>query len=720
MPKYDQKVLNTFVKGLITEAGEMTFPDSASVDELNCDLFRDATRRRRKGINREANFQASTFNITNTLTMTTGSWINVGDVGNKEYLVVQAGSVLYFFNKGLLPYSGQEVATSIDLITYQVAGTIGVDQAKCQFASIGGSLLVVSEAMEPVYLTELAGVITATQITPRIRDFEWLGEKNSYNTSIATGSATSARKYDTANSGWVGTKGAAALATYIAARSAYPPLSLPWYSGKDSNGNFSVTEWEEIYTGSSLLGNGHFILDLFSKDRTTASGVAGITTELENSRFTTVAAFSGRVFYAGLSSQKNSGRLFFSRIIENANEYGDCSQQNDPTSETISDILETDGGVINIPGLTAVRKLYAFKNSLFIFSESGVWEISGADDIFSPTSYTVSRISSIGMQSPTSFVSAEGTPFWWSRYGIHTLSFNEFGKATEQNISITTIQSFWDTLDTTAKDAVEGVYDPINKKIYWSYPDNNEAVRNKKNNIIVLDIQLQAFYPWRFVDEASNTDYMCGLTFYSGFGSDTATLDVITSAGDDVVTSAGDDVQSTQDSSLTNENTAIVFLIKDYTSGKMTMGFVSDTTFLDWGTTNYSSYAETGYDFLGDAVIKKTAPYLVSYLRETETGWTGNETIGYTPIGDSSIKVSSYWDFKKTPSSAPQQAYRRQLPLVVDTDDLTAFNSPHTVLSSRLKMRGRGRSMRVRYESEQGKDFVLIGHAIITAASDRF
>ena len=30
-----QKTTNTFIKGLITEAGELTFPEGASVDELN-------------------------------------------------------------------------------------------------------------------------------------------------------------------------------------------------------------------------------------------------------------------------------------------------------------------------------------------------------------------------------------------------------------------------------------------------------------------------------------------------------------------------------------------------------------------------------------------------------------------------------------------------------------------------------------------------------------
>jgi len=35
-------------------------------------------------------------------------------------------------------------------------------------------------------------------------------------------------------------------------------------------------------------------------------------------------------------------------------------------------------------------------------------------------------------------------------------------------------------------------------------------------------------------------------------------------------------------------------------------------------------------------------------------------------------------------------------------------------------MRGHGRSMRLRFESEQGKDFVLLGFGILNAVNTRF
>lgn len=720
MPNLTQRVVNTFVKGLITEAGELTFPENASVDELNCDLFRDGSRRRRKAIVKEDSYQTSSFSITGSTTLSFGVWKNVGNVAGTEYLVIQVGPSLFFYNKGSLPFSGQEVSGSVSLLPYEVSGTDGVAQTKCQFTSIDGSLVVTSSAMNPIYVKETSGVITATEINIRIRDFEWQGDKENYDTSLATASVSDERKYDTQNTGWVGTKGAAALSTYTSAKSAYPPLTHPWYSGKDASGSFSVSEWEEIYAGSSLIGNGHFILDLFSKDRATASGLSGLATETEPSRFVTVENFSGRVFYAGLTSQKNSGRIYFSRLLEDISEAGDCYQRNDPTSEEISDLLDDDGGVIRIPTAVSIKKLYAFKNSLFVFAENGVWQIKGVDNVFKPTSYSVSLITDIGILNESSFVAAEGVPFWWSRFGIHTLSFNDFGDGQEQNLSVATIQSFWNSIDSNAKQGVTSAYDPINKKIFWLYPENGEGVSNKKNRVLVLDITLQAFYPWKFEDQGVSTDYVLGFQFYSGFGSDDAVLDVVTSAGDDVVTSAGDDVISTQTVPFVSASASVVFFVFDVATSKMTMAFVSGSSFLDWGTANFVSYAVTGYDFIGDLVLQKNAPYIVVYTRETETGWSGDEESGYSPTNDSSLMVTGYWDFKKLPASSAQQAYRRGLPILVDSSDLSTFTSPASVLMSRLKIRGRGRSLRVRFESEQGKDFIFLGHGMIASVNDRF
>ena len=699
----NQKTVNNFVKGLITEAAELTFPDGASVDELNCDLRRDGSRRRREGVALESNYTLSSFTITNDELVNTGNWVNVGGNASLEFLVIQKGNSLYFYNKADLPYSSQAESFSVSLSSYEFSGSIGANNAKCQFASINGTLVVSSEAINTIVITYTGSNITVASIAFKTRDFEWQGNVDEYSTNDSTPSA--GRTYDAKNAGW-GQGGGPADYTKA--------LTHPWYAGKDQDGNYDAAEWAKVFAGTTLTANGHFILDFFNKVR------SGLTTETESSRFKSVASFSGRVFYAGLTSAKNAGTILFSRLVEDEADLGKCYQQNDPTAEYLSDLVATDGGFINIPDAVNIQLLYPFRSSLFVFAENGVWQITGVDGIFSATAYGVNRVSNIGLLNPQAFVQAEGLPFWWSRFGIHTLTIDEVsGQGSEQNITISTIQSFWDRISTTAKAKVTSIYDSINKKIYWAYPDNDETIESKLNNILILDLTLSAFYPWKISDQASNTSSVVGLSFYSGFGATELALDVITSAGDDVVTSAGDDVINTQISDFTTGDPALVLLVRDGATNKLTMAKFSDAGFLDWGDTDYTSFAETGYDFIGDLIVKKNAPYIAVYSRLTEQGFTGNEVDGYESIRPSSLLVSTAWDFNSNFGS-PQEAYRFKHPIVVDPDNLSNFNYPEDVITTRLKVRGHGRSMRIKYESTQGKDFILLGWGLVQGRNNRF
>ena len=98
-----QRTVNTFVKGVITEASELTFPENASVDELNCALERDGTRRRRKAITLEENAVTSGAVITEGSVIQTSSWYNVAGQVSLEFLVVQKGKDLAFYEKARNP-----------------------------------------------------------------------------------------------------------------------------------------------------------------------------------------------------------------------------------------------------------------------------------------------------------------------------------------------------------------------------------------------------------------------------------------------------------------------------------------------------------------------------------------------------------------------------------------------------------------------------------------
>jgi len=764
-----QKAVNNFIKGLITEAAELTFPEGASVDELNCDLRRDGTRRRRLGAVYESNNTLSSFTMTDSETIATGDWINVGGDADLEFLVLQKGNILYFYNKGALPYSSQVESNSVNLSSYEQAGSAGAENAKCQFTSIKGNLVVSSPEINTIAIVynSSSGAFTVTQISFEIRDFEFQGDTSTYFDNDSSPSQD--RKYDAQNAGWNTGNGAP---TDLTKR-----LTHPWYAGKDSNGDYDSAEWEKIYGGSTLTGNGHYKLDFFTKNRGSASGLTGLTkmTDTETSRFRCCVSFSGRVFYAGVDSAENAGTILFSKSVDTVNDLGVCHQQNDPTSEYSSDLLDSDGGVLRIPDAVKIQKLYAYQNSLFVFAENGVWQISGVDGVFKASSFSVNRVTRVGILQPETFVEAEGIPFWWSRFGIHTLTTDDVsGQGVEQNLTIPTVQTFWDNIDPDAKLKVTAVYDGINKRIYWGYPDTSEAVASKINNFLVLDIPLQAFFPWKISDQTSNTDAVVGLAFYSGYGAKELDLDVLAnSSADDVLTASGgtdvnagsfvtstvyiiktvgttdftavgaannnvgtvftasgagtgsgvateaNDVVSTQISTTTTGDPAIILICRDGDTNKITMGAFSSIGFLDWGDTNYTSFAETGYDFVGDVVTKKNAPYIVTYCRLTETGFTGNPTAGFESIRPSSLKVSAAWDFAENFGTS-QQVYRLKFPVIPNQNDLTDFDYPEDVITSRVKILGHGRSMRIKYESEQGKDFLLLGWGMIQGRNPRY
>lgn len=733
MQNLNQRTVNSLIKGLITEAGELTFPEGASVDELNCSLSRDGSRSRRLGIEFEAGNVLSSFNVDPSQIFTVGQWENPGGIAGLTLMVVQVGGTLYFYNSGKAPYSGQETDLSVDLTTYQIAGK-DITTSRVQFASIASALVVASEAMDTVYLTYDGTNITETRVEFRVRDFEWMSDICDLTEKIPNATVTVARKYDTLNAGWVGNNGSdlqtfsgitqpkdggfAALQTYYSAYTSWPPLTHPWFSGKGSGGSFGLDDWEDVYSGSSLIGNGHFILNFFEKDRNTAAGMTGIPTEIEESRFSTVASYSSRMFYAGLGSGKNSGKILYSRLIETLKEstsctvIGECYQQNDPVAEYYSDLLETDGGVIHIPDAYNIRKLYTHNQYLYVFADNGVWVISGPDNRFSPTGYYISKVSNIGIYSVDSFVAAEGVPFWWSKYGIHTFAYDETsGFPIEQNLSLNTIQSFWDEIDTNAKNYVSAAYDRVNKQIFWVYPENSEDSLNKKTRILILDIPLQAFYPWRVADSSS---YIMSLYFFDAYGSETFEDTVFDASEVTVTDSVGDTVWVTGYNLIRTSSTQLGALT--YTGGKLTVSSFSNTEFVDWESEDYSSYVVAGYDFAGDMLLKKSAPYVTVYLRSTEEGF---EPITLEPINPSGLFLEAYWDYKNY-ASTRQQCYLPKPTPVVDTNNLDDNGQNKSVVTTRLKVRGNGRSMRLKFEAEEGKNFILLGYSVLVGVNARF
>jgi hypothetical protein len=713
MPRVSQKPVNVFNKGLITEAGELTFPEGASVDELNCALLRDGSRRRRLALTYEPSYTTSS-----SATLADGEmasidvWENVAGIAGLNFFVVQLDNMLHFYTEGDTLSSNRKSFT-VNLSTYARPGSLGAGLEKVRITSILGVMVVASPELNTFYVeyNQSSDTVSSTQISFRVRDFEWLGDRSDYSNSKTNPSQ--ARRYDTKNSSWGSRLGSAALTAYQAGSSSkWPPLNLPWFSGKDADDNFSYDEYQKLESGTTLIGNGFYIYDLYNFNRSSQSGLSLSAFDyIEASRFRAIIAFSSRVFYAGLAG-KNGSNVYFSRIIKQVGDLGECLQVNDPTSETFSDLLADDGGVINIPDAHNIQHLHTIGSNMFVFAENGVWVIRGIDDSFSATSYFVGKVTNTGIKYTSSFVVSDAnTPYWWSELGIYTLVPSPDGFSfVAQNISRPTIQEFYNNISGSSRGQVVAAYDGVNSRALWMYPSSSESIDGKLTKALWLDEAIGAFYPWE-IGEGASGEYVVAPFFLKGTSSGATQYDVVDSSGNLVVDSSGNQViveRGTQEYG----SVSIKLLVRTGTSNRVSFAEFTGTDFLDWGITEYSSYVEGPYDFTGDLTTKKSNIYITTFFKTTETGMTEAGDGSFSLDRPSSCLVSTYWDYKTTPSQSAQEVYRlKELPIFDGGGDL---NYPKTVVTSRLRLRGRGRSFRIRFESTGANDFHLLGYDVLT------
>jgi hypothetical protein len=149
---------------------------------------------------------------------------------------------------------------------------------------------------------------------------------------------------------------------------------------------------------------------------------------------------------------------------------------------------------------------------------------------------------------------------------------------------------------------------------------------------------------------------------------------------------------------------------------KMTFGYFNNSRFLDWesvdnvGTDAYGFFT-TGAVTAGDSSATKQIPYLVLHFRRTEDGVDEE----FIPINVSGCLVRTQWDFSNSINSkkwsSSFQGYRhRRAYLVDDIED--PYDTGFELVTTRNKIRGRGKAFAFHMETESGKDCQIVGWSI--------
>jgi hypothetical protein len=720
---------------LNTEANPLNYPPTSSADEQNLEIERDGGRSRRPGFDVEQFYQENTAPITIQTGVEIGRnqfhWKNVGGDPDVEFVVVQLGNYVAIHNLGEIPVSATPVFTKT-FATSVYGNTFG-------FSDVDGSLVIATGLKQVTVLTYDGTTITSQDRTLYTRDlFGVASTISGDNLTDALGlqirptTKSDEHIYNLRNQTWGPprvedgntTTQKDCITEFEATASAYPSNAdyvTPFLFAdvnKTSDENvkrFFHTTAVSTPPRSARAPLGYFIIDALERGVSRLSEVQKLNTtysvlghditslpaDTTPGGPSVVGQYAGRVWYGGFSgevvdgdakSPRMSSYLLFSRLVRDPSEINLCYQAADPTDAEDPDLVSTDGGFIKIDGAYNIQALVAIETSLFVMAENGVWQITGDDsNTFTATAYSVSKISSNGCVSGNSVVLSNNRLAYWGENAIYGVERDQFGSWVVINTTEDTIQTLYDSIPLTDKENSIGYYDEDNNTIRWVY--GGSIGSRETTTELLLDLRFSA-YTKNLINLPGDVQ---GILSVSGGESNLDDTDLSVTVGGVAVTVGGETVfvpQVVLSQDVTQSYYTVLLEFDNavkYTFGRYRR---ADTPY-DWTAlglpTDSPAFLQTGPVTLGDARLRKDVPYLTSYLRHAPTDEV---------VPSCFLKTKWDWtiDIETEKWSTPRQVYRPMRP-----------EQAGGITSSRSRVRGGGRSVAFRFESEEGKPFRIYG-----------
>lgn len=502
------------------------------------------------------------------------------------------------------------------------------------------------------------------------------------------------------------------LSEIVLPRTDWPSEADTWYIAKspiipllDGSGNpipptppaegFYLNAVDKVDMGNAPTGKGHFILDALAEDRYSAAktedevnnrglfdglgDLIAVDGDLRSFDKTSgkhkpsqVAFFASRVWYAGINAKDYNTKIYFTQILENkAKNVDKCYQSQDPTSETSSDLLPTDGGVIIIPDIARVVKLFLADSSMYVFSTNGIWRISGSAEGglgFTANDYAITRVSDIGTVSTSSFVDVEGVPLWWNNNGIWTFKNDRAEGLKVVSLSLPTIETYVNRVPPSEITYIKAAYDPLSKIVQFLFRDTISSTvteRHTYSHILNLDTATGTFYPWTV---STNIRHLAGVMTLLN-------------------------VPSTVDPGATVASIFKYLVITDTN----TLGFADTAVglFKDWASEGdpvpFTSHLISGYKVRGQALNKFQSNVLRVFSNL------------------STFDVQGRWDYAISDATGKWTSLQR----IITNDALRSYES------KRLKIRGQGLALQFKISSVDDYPFTIIGWSTLESGNEK-
>lgn len=422
--------------------------------------------------------------------------------------------------------------------------------------------------------------------------------------------------------------------------------------------------------------------------------------DIDRAFYHSVTSHLGRVWFVAGDVEKGSNiasspdvaaTVFFSQVVKEKNQAARCYSESSPTSEDFEGIPDTSGGFIELTGATSITKLLPLKDSVIVIADNGIWQIDGGESPFSANNFQIQKLSTTGTSYANSIVSSGDKIFFWAEGGIYQIEQDAVSlQGVSNNISYSTINKLVQSVQNP--EAISGAYDKISGEVRWLFCEKDYYVNFRHpSSEVIYDTVTQTFSLNRF-PVGGNYPRLLGYI-----------------------------ERDRQDRTDTDRGSSLWIVgVSEGTSSDYVAGLYDFTNenYVDFedigGGEDAKAYMVGAYQTFGDTQRNKQANYLTCSFKRTEDGFEGSEATGWNPTNPSGCLMQTQWEWTSSVGAGKwgkkQQVYRLPrlwVPEDPATDDWSDF--AYTVISSKTKLRGSGKALSIKFESEPGKDMHLYG-----------
>lgn len=724
---------NNFSGGLVTEYSAMNAPENSLIETENIILDRKGFVTKRKGLKVVGrNLPYKNNAIWETIIGGTRESFYKWEINDETYLIIFGAK-----ERGELYLTMYRISKNLDQFTFvsQIPlrpfywglvkeGNLNafLQAPQIEFNEFKDVLIVTHNYLNAFYITT-SGVATLILLRerdligvddPRGDDYETEWPWDSYSTPDAR------IHYNASNSSWW----AASMPDYLNMFTwygrqlrIYPAQQVVQFQlrnvNKEGQEYSSTYKRMKDHPGNRRAPRGHFILNILDKERNGLGTLGfqhrntfGIPKVLSPKNFSTATVFSGRVFWSGVNEGEWRGKVYFSRVAEEIKDIGLCYQKGDPTAEAYFDLLADDGGYVLIQNCGEIRKLVPSSRGVYVFSERGVWEISGTvSSPFAANDFSVSQISSSGLlsglYSGDSICQVGQSVVYMSEQGLMSISLQDNSLT---DLSSTKIKSYLSSLTNQQKSFIKIKYLEIEGLLYILIPEKNiSPIEGQFIECLIFDLLKQSYYKYSF-NKLPDGGIREFLVLDGNLNPSYVQEDIFKSNGEVITTDSLENV-TLETITFSNQYSPepIFFLLMNRPNLNLKsfhMVSMIDTNYIDYdgiqgvpeSAKQYRAFFTTPYTIHADMNKKFSIEQLtINGVRSPDKGLVGSK--------DPSCFFQAIWDY-----STSQRTGR-------ETRQQQVYSYNNNVMNSmkKLRVRGAGYGVSFKFSDEPGKPFSLSG-----------